>query len=83
MTVITELFEKRYIDRDLILLDSACFNHLFNSKKWFVEYEDIKPFSTSASNGGNSSVISRGTVRIPFLLPNRYINTIDLPNSFY
>ncbi len=33
MAILPDMFEKRYIDRHSVLLDSSCFNHLFNSKK--------------------------------------------------
>src|SRR5580700_2974952 len=83
MALRTELFEKQYIDRDTVLLDTACFNHIFNSKRWFIEYEDIDPLSTGASNGGTGVVIGRGTIRLPLLLPNGQSHTLELPNTIY
>jgi hypothetical protein len=83
MTLRTELFEKHYIDRDTVLLDTACFNHIFNSKRWFIEYEDINPLSTGASNGGTGAVIGRGTIRLPLLLPNGLTHILELPNTMY
>ena len=83
MAIKPELFEKQYIDRDSVLLDTACFNYLFNSKKWFIEYQDTELLSTGASNGGTGAVIGRGTVRVPLLLPNRSINILELLNAMY
>jgi hypothetical protein len=83
MAVNAELFEKRYIDRDSVLLDSACFNHLFNSKKWFIEYMDTESLSTAASNGGTGIVIGRGTVQLSVLLPDGSPFTIELENCMY
>ena len=83
MAIKTELFEKRYIDRDSVLLDTACFNHLFNSKRWFIEYEDIDPLSIGASNGGTGAAIGKGTVRVPMLLPNGSVNVLEMPNTMY
>jgi hypothetical protein len=83
MTLKTEHFEKRYIDRDSILLDSACFNHIFNSKKWFIDYKDIETISTGASNGGTGAVVGRGTVRISLLLPSGQTHFLEMPNTLY
>ena len=62
MAIKAELFEKRYIDQNSILLDTACFNYLFNSKKWFIDYKDIKLLSISTNNRGIGAVISQGTI---------------------
>jgi hypothetical protein len=67
MTIKAELFEKRYID-----------NHLFNIKRRFIEYEDIDPLSIGASNGGATG---KGTVRVPLLLPDGSVNTLEMPNQ--
>ena len=83
MAIKAELFEKRYIDRDSVLLDTACFNHLFNSKRWFIEYEDINPLSIGASNGGTGAAIGKGTVRVPLLLPDGSVNVLEMPNTMY
>ena len=83
MAIKAELFEKRYIDRDSVLLDTACFNHIFNSKRWFIEYEDIDPLSIGASNGGTGAAIGKGTVRVPLLLPDGSVNTLEMPNTMY
>jgi hypothetical protein len=83
MTLKTEHFEKRYIDRDSILLDSTCFNYIFNSKKWFIDYKDIKTISTGASNGGTGAVVGRGTVRISLLLPSGQTHFLEMPNTLY
>lgn len=83
MAVKAELFEKRYIDRDSVLLDTACFNHLFNSKQWFIEYEDIDPLSIGASNCGTGAAIGKGTVRVPLLLPDGSVNVLEMPNTMY
>ena len=83
MAIKAELFEKRYIDRDSVLLDTACFNHLFNSKRWFIEYEDIDPLSIGASNGGTGAAIGKGTVRVPLLLPDGSVNILEMPNTMY
>jgi hypothetical protein len=80
MAIKAELFEKRYIDPDSVLPDTACFNHLFNSKWWFIEYEDIDPLSIGAGTG---AVIGKGTVRVPLLLPERSVNALEMPNTMY
>jgi hypothetical protein len=83
MTLRTELFEKQYIDRDSTLLDSACFNHIFNNKKWFIEYEDIEGVSTGASNGSNGTAIGKGVVKLPLVLPDGSLHHLELPNTLY
>ena len=85
MAIHSDLFEKRYIDRDSVLLDSACFNHIFNDKKWFIEYQDtpMPPFLISDSNGGATPPRGKGTVRVTFLLPDKSTYTLDLPNTLY
>jgi hypothetical protein len=55
ISALDEILIKTYIDRDSVLLDTACFNHLFNRKRWFIEYEDIDPLSIGASNGGTGA----------------------------
>ena len=77
------MFKKKFINRDLVLIDTACFNHLFNSKKWFIDYSNIDPLSTGASNGSIGATIGQGTVRVPLLLPNGSINVLELPNAMY
>jgi hypothetical protein len=83
MAIKAELFEKRYIDRDSVLLDTVCFNHLFNSKRWFIEYEDIDPLSIGTNNGGTGAAIGKGTVRVPLLLPDGSVNVLEMPNTMY
>ena len=57
-----ELFKKRYINQDSILLDTAYFNHLFNNKKWVINYKDIKLLFIDASNKGIGAIISQRTI---------------------
>ena len=85
MAIHSDLFEKRYIDRDSVLLDSACFNHIFNDKKWFIEFEGttISSVPISDSNGGVALTQGKGTIRVPFLRPDNSIYTLDLPNTLY
>ena len=84
MTINSDWFEHRYITRDSILLDSACFNHIFNDKKWFIEYDDIdKQVSFGSSNGSTSIAIGRGVVRIPLQLPDGSTHMLELPNTLY
>ena len=83
MAINTELFEKRYINRDLILLDTACFNHIFNNKRWFIKYKEIVPLEIRASNSRTGLAIRKDIVRVPFLLPNGSINIIELLNIMY
>jgi hypothetical protein len=79
MAIKAELFEKRYIDRDSVLLDTACFNHLFNSKRWFIEYEDIDPLSIGSKQLWNRRC--DWTVRVPLLLPDGSVNALEMPNT--
>ena len=41
------------------------------------------PLEIRANNSRTGSVIGKGTVRVPFLLPNGSINIIELPNTIY
>ena len=83
MAIKPNMFKKKFIDRNLVLIDTACFNYLFNSKKWFIDYSDIDPLSTGASNGSTGAAIGQGTVRVPLLLPNGSVNVLELPNAMY
>jgi hypothetical protein len=83
MAINVDLFKKRYISRDSVLLDTACFNHLFNSKYWFIKYQDIDPLTTRASNGGTRTILGCGTVRLPLVLPDGSFHILDLPNAMY
>ena len=83
ITLKTELFKKRFINRDLVLLNTACFNHMFNYKKWFIEYEDVEPLSTSTSNKGTKTVIGHGTVRLMLVLLKGRTYVLELPNAMY
>jgi hypothetical protein len=83
MTIKAEMFENHAITRDSVLLDTACFNHLFNSKKWFIKYKDINPVAVRASNGGQGATIGKGIVRLVILLPNGSEYILELPNAMY
>jgi hypothetical protein len=67
MAITAELFEKNHIDRDSIILDSGCFNYIFNEKKWFIEYEEIEAIATGSSSGVPGTAIGRGVVSIPIV----------------
>jgi hypothetical protein len=77
------MFKTYVITRDLVLLNTACFNHLFNSKKWFIKYKDINPVAVRASNGGHGAAIGKGIVRLVMLLLNSLEHILELPNTMY
>jgi hypothetical protein len=83
MAINTAMFKTHVITRDLVLLDTACFNHLFNSKKWFIKYKDINPVAVRASNGGQGAAIGKGIVRLVMLLLNGSEHILELPNTMY
>jgi hypothetical protein len=62
ITIKAEMFKNHAITRDSVLLDTACFNHLFNNKRWFIKYKDINPVVVRASNGGQGATIGKGIV---------------------
>ena len=74
---------KKKVDQNSVLLDTACFNHIFNDKRWFIKYEAINPLTTQTSNGRTGILRGKGTIRIPLRLPNGSTNVLELPNAFY
>jgi hypothetical protein len=83
MTIKAEMFKNHAITRDLVLLDTACFNHLFNNKRWFIKYKDINLVAVRASNGGQGATIGKGIVRLVMLLLDGLEHILELPNIMY
>jgi hypothetical protein len=83
MTIKAEMFKNHAITRDLVLLDTVCFNHLFNKKRWFIKYKDINLVLIKASNGGQGATIGKGIVRLVMLLLNGLEYILKLLNVMY
>jgi hypothetical protein len=77
------MFKNHAITRDSVLLDTACFNHLFNNKRWFIKYKDINLVAVRASNRGQGAIIGKGIVRLIMLLLDGLEHILELLNAIY